>query len=96
MGSPKEGEELLRTVQRIWFDTREKDNSEPHDKELIFDSERAENGQNFVPNGTKIVGRMNQNRPFKGYFIPDYPKKRHFRHFFYMASHLFCHTGYSV
>ena len=36
--------------------------------------EEKENGQNFVPNGTKIVGRMNQKRPFKGYFIPDYPK----------------------
>ena len=43
-------------------------------KEWIFESERAENGQNFVPNGTKIVGRMNQKRPFKGYFIPNYPK----------------------
>lgn len=74
MGSPKEGEGPLRTVQRIWFDTREKDNAEPHDKEWIFESERAENGQNFVPNGTKIVGRMNQKRPFKGYFIPNYPK----------------------
>ena len=62
MGSPKEGEGLLRTDQRLWFDTREKDNAEPHDKEWIFESERAENGQNFVPNGTKIVGRMNQKK----------------------------------